>query len=599
MLSRAVDPNDPTVLQIIREHGQDDLEPIVEQLAKRGLIDEDLRTSALIQLGGLAEIDLDESPPSGTSRVGSPTAFAEGGWVPWRVNEHGVVVATGRVPSKREAAAIDHELQGMLGGVVIATRAQVRAAIQRLYRTELADVAAQGFHQAKPQLSAKPGLSTWQIVIPAILVAVIGLAAWWRLDATFLVLWVLTWVGIGSNALIKLVAGFMTLRSRNRRRRRVAPGHSVEQAELPLYTILVPLFHEGNIAARIVRNLSGMDYPPERLQIILIVEQHDNVTRSAIESLQLPSNFEVLVVPPGQPQTKPRACNYALPFATGELVVIYDAEDEPETDQLRKAAAAFRGPNSESLACVQARLHYYNARTNLLTSLFALEYAYWFDAMLPGFQEMKLPIPLGGTSNHFRTSVLRDLGGWDAYNVTEDADLGMRIGAANLRTEVLDSTTWEEACGRIVPWIRQRTRWIKGYIVTSAVYTRDPVRLVREAGMRTAFSVFGLVLSTPVAFLLYPLLIALTILQMAGFMPHIAVPWVLLLLSQGISALTFALVIGGSAAAGALRYGGALPFVALLSPLYWCLHSFAAWRALWQSVRAPHRWEKTPHGLTG
>jgi len=254
----------------------------------------------------------------------------------------------------------------------------------------------------------------------------------------------------------------------------------LDPATLPIYTILVPMYKEPEVAQKIARAVTELDYPLDRLDVKLLLEEDDPETRKKIEEVmdQLPKCVEVIVcpkVPKGQPKTKPRACNWGLDRARGEFLVIYDAEDRPEGDQLKKAVAAFRtleAAGGKNIVCLQAKLNYFNARQNALTRFFTLEYTTWFDLFLPGLHAFRIPIPLGGTSNHFRTSVLKQLGGWDPFNVTEDCDLGIRMARQGYRTEVLDSTTWEEANSRTGNWIRQRSRWIKGYFQTHLVHTR-------------------------------------------------------------------------------------------------------------------------------
>ncbi|MCD5348405.1 glycosyltransferase [Agromyces sp. S2-1-8] len=568
----------------------------IEQYAASGHLSPEDRARLLAVLGGLEEFTQHPRP----TPIEVPTdakRFAMERWVPIHHTRYGVTVAVDRLPSESDARRIDEALGGNLSGIMIATPATLRRHLEDAYGNQLAHNATEDFHLQHPERSSKRGLVWWQLVVPALLVLGLVGACIWDYASALYIVWFVVFLSIGVNVAFKVFTAAMTIWQK--RSTRAAPrlrGESVDSS--PTYTVLVPLFEEANVAERIVRNLAGLDYPQQRLQVLLILEEVDELTQTALSRANLPANFEIIVVPDGPIRTKPRACNYALSFATGEHVVVYDAEDEPDVDQLRKAVAAFRADPDGRLACVQARLHYYNARANNLTRLFALEYAFWFDTMLPGLQQARLPIPLGGTSNHFRTEALRALGGWDAYNVTEDADLGMRIGAAGMRTDVLNSTTWEEACGRVWPWIRQRTRWIKGYILTAGVYTRHPIRLFQDAGLRGVVSVFALILSTPVAFLMYPILLALPIVQLTGLVPYPPVESTLLLASYLMSAMTLLLVIGLTAYAGYKRYRGGLLLLALLSPAYWCLHAIAAWRALWQSVRAPHKWEKTPHGLT-
>lgn len=253
---------------------------------------------------------------------------------------------------------------------------------------------------------------------------------------------------------------------------------ALDDSTLPVYTVLVPLYKEAEVAAKVVRSVTSLDYPKDKLDVILLLEEPDQETRKALEGVALPACVRTLVVPDGSPRTKPRACDYGLAAARGEFLVIYDAEDRPEPDQLKKAVVAFRRL-PERVMCLQAKLNYYNPRQNWLTKWFTLEYTTWFDLFLPGLNRLRVPIPLGGTSNHFRTAGLRELGGWDPFNVAEDCDLGMRLHRRGYRTVVLDSTTWEEANSRLGSWIRQRSRWVKGYIQTHLVHTRESMRGAR------------------------------------------------------------------------------------------------------------------------
>ena len=261
---------------------------------------------------------------------------------------------------------------------------------------------------------------------------------------------------------------------------RVSPEEieRLDDDTLPLYTVLVPLYKEAGIAQKIVNSVTTLDYPADKLDVILLLEEDDNETRAALEETTLPSCVRTLVVPEGKPKTKPRACMHGLGVARGEYLVIYDAEDRPEPDQLKKAVVGFRRL-PERVACLQAKLNYYNPRQNWLTKWFTIEYTTWFDLFLPGLNRMGMPIPLGGTSNHFRTEPLREIGGWDPFNVTEDCDLGIRLHKAGHRTRVMDSTTWEEANSALGNWIRQRSRWVKGYIQTHLVHTRESLKGVR------------------------------------------------------------------------------------------------------------------------
>jgi hypothetical protein len=256
--------------------------------------------------------------------------------------------------------------------------------------------------------------------------------------------------------------------------------HGLDDANWPPYTILCPLYREAGVVPQFVEAIQKLDYPIEKLQVFFLTEVDDIETRNAIRSLSLPSHFKIIIVPDGKPRTKPRACNFGLMQAEGDYVVIYDAEDIPDPLQLKKAVLTFanHGPN---LACVQAKLNFYNPHQNILTRMFTLEYALWFDLILPGLQGMRFPLPLGGTSNHFRTTTLRALGGWDAFNVTEDCDLGLRLAHYKFVTQVLDSTTFEEANSQMKNWLRQRSRWIKGYMQTYLINMRNPLQYLRPS----------------------------------------------------------------------------------------------------------------------
>jgi cellulose synthase/poly-beta-1,6-N-acetylglucosamine synthase-like glycosyltransferase len=306
----------------------------------------------------------------------------------------------------------------------------------------------------------------------------------------------------------------------------------------------------------------------------------------------------LLVVPDGQPRTKPRACNVGLFFAKGQFLVIYDAEDRPDPDQIKKAVVAFQ-KGDDNLVCVQAALNYFNATENFLTRMFTLEYSYWFDYMLHGLARLGFPIPLGGTSNHFRTDLLRDLGGWDPFNVTEDADLGIRAAARGYKVGVINSTTYEEANNRYRNWIRQRSRWIKGYMQTTLVYLRNPPRFIRQVGVKNALGFAMLVGGTPVTFLATLPMWLLFIAWLAFSLPLDAL-YPPLLLKIGLFNLIAGnvLMVGVNMLGVFRRKNYGLGLFALANPFYWMLHSFAAYKALYQLFVCPFYWEKTDHGLS-
>ncbi len=369
--------------------------------------------------------------------------------------------------------------------------------------------------------------------------------------------------------------------------------------EWPTYTILCPLYKESAIVPQFVEAIKALDYPKDKLQALFLTEEGDNETRVALlYEMQLPPGFTVLTVPKGAPQTKPRACNFGLLQARGQFVVIFDAEDKPEPYQLKKAILSFANYGAE-VACVQAKLNYYNSKQNLLTRWFTAEYSTWFDIMLPGLQRIGFSLPLGGTSNHFRTDVLRALGGWDAFNVTEDCDLGLRIAQYNLKTAVLDSTTYEEATSRVKTWLFQRSRWIKGYLQTYLVHMRHPVQALRQGQLRKFFSLQLIVGAWTVVLLINPFMWALTLLYIL-FRPvqlySILFPGPILYMGA------FCLIFGNFFyiyihVIGCLRRKEyALIKWVLLLPLYWGMMSISAYIAFYQLIMKPHYWEKTQHG---
>ena len=334
--------------------------------------------------------------------------------------------------------------------------------------------------------------------------------------------------------------------------------------------------------------------------MIVAVEADDHETRAAIAARSNRMPITVIPVPAQGPRTKPKALNVALPFARGAFTVIYDAEDRLEPDQLRCALQALRA-GGEDLACVPARLCIDNGADGWLAQMFTAEYAGQFDVFLPGLAALHLPLPLGGSSNYFHTAILREAGGWDPYNVTEDADLGMRLARFGYRTGVVDSTTYEEAPAHTGPWLRQRTRWFKGWMQTWLVHMREPARLLRDLGL-PGFLTFQLIVGGNVlAALVHPLFMAALIYSVASGAPM----WRGDNATVAVLAAVYGLsVVIGYLTSAFLAWLGLLrrrllssAWILLLTPVHWLLLSLAAWRALYQLVFAPYAWEKTEHGL--
>lgn len=384
---------------------------------------------------------------------------------------------------------------------------------------------------------------------------------------------------------------------------KVTPGElaGLRDAELPTYTIFCPLYKEWQVVPQFVEAMERLDYPKGKLQVMFLLEEDDRETVQKISERTLPPHFTVVVVPHSKPKTKPKAMNWGLQFATGDLIAIYDAEDKPEPDQLKKAVVAFsRLP--ENTLCVQGKLNFYNPRQNLLTKLFTAEYSLWFDLVLPGLQSLGAPIPLGGTSNHFRADYLRSLGGWDAFNVTEDCDLGMRLAKAGYRTAMVDSTTYEEANSNLLNWYRQRSRWIKGYIQTYLVHMRRPQAFLKGGERHHLFSFQVVVGGKIMSMFINPLMWAVTAAYFAfrtQLGPFIETFFPAPVLYTGVFCFVFGnflylyyYLIGLSKRG----YDGLVKY-ALLVPLYWLGMSFAAWKAVYEIFVKPHYWQKTVHGL--
>jgi glycosyltransferase XagB len=367
-------------------------------------------------------------------------------------------------------------------------------------------------------------------------------------------------------------------------------------AELPVYSIIVALYDEAKSVEQLLSSFEQFDYPAEKLDIILTIEAKDHATREAIEAREVYIPIRVITCNDGGPRTKPKALNMALPFARGNYTVIYDAEDRPDRDQLRRALHAFNA-GGDDLICVQARLCIDNTHDSWISQFFTAEYAGHFDVFLCGLAKMRLPLPLGGSSNHFRTHKLREIGAWDPYNVTEDADLGIRMARLGYRSEVIFSTTYEEAPAHYNAWLRQRTRWFKGWMQTWTVHMRHPLQLMRQLGF-VGFLMFQLVVGgsvlCPLVHLLFILIISVVIpYDFVNGQPHDTV--ILVALYVTIFGYLPSIIVAWIGLAR--RNLTSIAPILLATPFHWIMLSHAAWRALFQFVFRPYAWEKTEHGL--
>ena len=374
----------------------------------------------------------------------------------------------------------------------------------------------------------------------------------------------------------------------------------LKEENLPIYSILCPLYKEANVLPQFLKAIDAIDWPENKLDVLLLLEEDDAETIQAANNTTLPSYVRVMIVPDSQPKTKPKACNYGLAYATGEYVVIYDAEDRPDPLQLKKSYIAFNNISTD-IVCLQSKLNYYNTNYNLLTRLFTAEYSLWFDLILPGLQSIDTTIPLGGTSNHFKTSALRYLYAWDSFNVTEDCDLGVRLYKEGFKTGILDSVTLEEANSKVGSWLKQRSRWIKGYLQTYLVHMRDPIDFYKKHGTHSL--IFQLVIGMRMVFMLInPILWLATISYFA--LNSLVGPAIEALYPAPIFYIAVITLIFGNfiylytymIGAAKRRQWELLKFVFFV-PFYWIMASIASVIALYQLVVKPHYWEKTQHGL--
>ena len=381
--------------------------------------------------------------------------------------------------------------------------------------------------------------------------------------------------------------------------RKPAPAPAAPAAvplRLPVVSVLVPLYGEPDIAPRLLQRLGRLDYPRALLDIVIVLEAKDNETRAALQARPLPGWMRIVTVPDGPITTKPRAMNFALDFCRGSIIGIYDAEDAPDPDQIRKVVQRF-AETPARVACLQGALDYYNPRTNLLARLFTAEYAAWFRVMMPALQRLGWPMPLGGTTLYMRREALEQVGAWDAHNVTEDADLGVRLARQGYRTEMLPTTTHEEANCRLRPWVRQRSRWIKGHILTWIVHMRSPRALWRDLGPMGFLGYQVVFLGAQSQVLLAPVMWSFWLIlaglphPVQGLLPPAAITAVVALFVLSELLVMAVAVVGLSRT----RHRGlwrAVPFLHLYHPL----GAIAGWRAVWEAVVNPFYWAKTSHG---
>ena len=587
----AITPDDMLTALALQRH--QDL-PLGEILMAHGVISEvQLLRGLSAQYGTrLADTGGDAPDPGLTRLMPAKTAAALNA-LPWRRAGAALVVLTNR-PDRADAirAAIDHTGPVLLA---LAGRARMHELLTASYGDDLArqaEARTPGSFSCR-DWSADQAMRRWL----ALAFALVALAFY--APGLAVALFFGAAIGIsGVNTVVKFLALQAEYSS--------APFRASEAAaearrpapirRMPVISILLPLLRERDIAGQLVQRISRLNYPRELLDVLLVVEADDTTTRAALREVTLPAWMRAVIVPPGQPRTKPRAMNYALNFARGSIIGVYDAEDAPEADQIRKVAKRF-AEMPPDVVCLQGQLDYYNPTHNWLSRCFTLEYATWFRLILPGIQRLGLFVPLGGTTLFFRRDALEDMGAWDAHNVTEDADLGLRLARRGYRTEIVETTTYEEANAAVLPWVKQRSRWLKGYAMTWATHMRDPLQLWRDLGPKRFIGFQAQLLGAVLGFALAPLLwsLGVKLFGVAHPLDRFISPggyFGLALFFLASQALTF---LAAWRASRLARHRSLRWWIPLLD-LYFLLASAAALLGLIELMHRPFHWRKTAHG---
>lgn len=508
------------------------------------------------------------------------------GLLPWQTRDGDILILTATpaaFETRRDALAAAF-------GPTIRPLPCPRDRIEAALLTHAADALTQDAETALPARHSARSLNHARnaaLIGGLVFAAIAGLLLAFQQALTLLILLGLT--SLSALFLLKASACMASLRHRPDR-----PAPPLPDDLLPVISVLIPLYGEAGIAARLIKRLARIDYPADRLDILILTEADDAPTRAALATLSLPKGIRVLSVPKGRVRTKPRALNFGLEFCRGRIVGIWDAEDAPAPDQLRKVAAAFDAAPPD-LACLQGALDFYNPSKNWIAHCFTMEYALWFRLFLPGLERLGLPMPLGGTTLFLRRDAIEAAGGWDAHNVTEDADLGLRLARMGLHTAILDSTTMEEANCRIRPWIKQRARWSKGYLMTWLVHMRAPRALWRDLGPRRFLAVQALLLGSVLHGVTDPLILLLWLHSLPLGSPDwlpVQLPMPLVILMVAIRVADYAFIL---LAMRRTRHPGPGWRLLYLKP-YGLLSTIAAIKAIGEAPLRPFHWDKTRHG---
>lgn len=473
----------------------------------------------------------------------------------------------------------------------IAPPSALRTAMIASSRNRLLFDAQHSLLLRSPEFSARTVVTAWQGAAAVGVVSIFLTCLWMAPLATFIVFHSFAAIGFAACVVLRLLA------YRGARPLRLTPLAPVDPAAQPVYSVLVALYREKEVLPQLLAALGRLQWPRSRLEIKLVCEADDIGTLEALKALPLEPCMEVVLVPPGLPRTKPKALSYALPLCSGEIVTLYDAEDRPDPLQLVEAWQRFSQEGPE-LACLQAPLVITNGEVGAVPLMFAFEYAGLFRGLLPWLGRRRLMLPLGGTSNHFRRAVLDEVGGWDSYNVTEDAELGVRLCRYGYRSAVITRPTYEDAPETVRVWLPQRVRWFKGWLQTWLVHIREPVALWRELGPASFLVMQIMSIGMVISALVHPIFLSsiVYVLGKAVWTGSIAGS------SSVLAALGLASILCGYGAFILLGLATMMPaektrpirFV-IFTPLHWLLLSAAAWVALWDIYRRPHHWSKTPH----
>lgn len=567
--------------------------PLSEVVAAEALVSPAELLNAQAQQFRVQKLSLDANPPDPGCIAILPAEFClQHGLIPWMRIGPLLVIAT-----SRPEAFDDLALPGDIGPVTmaVATEQDIHSVLQDRFGAALAQ-RAETLRPA-PDSCRDLNRSSTRGRVFGVSLALLGLALLALAPLMFFTAALaLACCSLLVSQGLKLAALVASLRAPND-----APDHVILPApnRLPRVSLLVPLLREADIAGTLLKRLERLEYPVSLLEVALILEEDDNQTREVLSRTRLPPWARVITVPKGTVQTKPRALNYALPFTRGEVIGIYDAEDAPAPDQLFRVVGQFSRAPPE-VACLQGILDFYNPRANWLSRCFAIEYASWFRLLLPGMVRLGFPIPLGGTTVFFRRSALERAKGWDAHNVTEDADMGIHLARLGFVTELLPSATREEANNRFWPWIRQRSRWLKGYALTWWVHSRRPLQLWKDLGPRRFLGMQALFLGTLLQFAMAPVLWSFWLIVFG--LPHpldglLGPAAQNALIAVFLSAEAVSLLVGLTAVSRS-PHTGLMVWVPTLVA-YFPLGTVAIYKGLWETLRNPFYWDKTDHGHCG